>query len=658
MKHSTSGVIALAVLAVPALAAAQIRIATYNTETAFNANGNTNPGLQTVLQGIGNENFNGIGKRIDILSLQEQNNNTGTTTLQVLNMINALYGAGTYAKGSLISGATSSPNTDSSAVVYDTTKLTLVNETLVGTPNVNGMPRQEIRYQFRPVGYGANSDFYVYVGHWKALGTQSDMDRRNVEAQTLRTNANALTAGSRVIYSGDFNLTGGTSEDAWATITAAGNGQGIDPKNGSWANVNLTWSTTGLGSRLDFVMNTPPTSDGRGFSYIANSYRTFGNNGTTPLGSAATSGSNTALPGLPNRSAVLSALTTASDHYPVVADYRYPARMGVSLGSVPSQVIVGASVPVNVTVTNTAPVTVAAGADGLDYSVSGNGALSGAGAGTNLLALAAGNLHVLNLGTANPGLSSGAANASSTSQEVANGTFQQNVSTTVLAHSNASFNGGSDIDVLPIDFGIRARGSGVITTNLSIFNLAHPSGFTAGLDVDSITPSGDIGRLTSNVSTFTNLVAGGSQTFSAGLNTLDTGLFSTTYLLSVSDQDLPGATAGPSLLLALTGRVAIGGDATLNNIVNLEDFNVLASNFGTTGATWQTGDFTNDMIVNLNDFNVLASNFGMTAGPNGPTPQDWAALASAVPEPGSGVSLTAVFAFFTLHRLRRRCRPA
>ena len=32
---------------------------------------------------------------------------------------------------------------------------------------------------------------------------------------------------------------------------------------------------------------------------------------------------NTALGGLPNRTAVLSALFTASDHYPVVADYSF-----------------------------------------------------------------------------------------------------------------------------------------------------------------------------------------------------------------------------------------------------------------------------------------------------------------------------------------------
>ena len=78
--HLTSRIVAVAVLVFATVAPAQIRIATYNTETAFTANGNPNPGLQTVLQGMGNENFNGIQKRIDILTLQEQNNTTGTTT--------------------------------------------------------------------------------------------------------------------------------------------------------------------------------------------------------------------------------------------------------------------------------------------------------------------------------------------------------------------------------------------------------------------------------------------------------------------------------------------------------------------------------------------------------------------------------------------------
>jgi hypothetical protein len=177
----------------PALAAAQIRIATYNTETAFNAGGNPNPGLQNVLAGIGNEAVNGFAKRLDILCLEEQSNNSGnTTTSQILTMMNGQYGAGTYAKGALVAGSTVSPNNDSSAVIYDATKFTLVAEKLIGTTSTSGQPRQGIRYQFRPIGYTANSDFYVYTSHLKASGGTDNEARRNVEAQALRADANSI----------------------------------------------------------------------------------------------------------------------------------------------------------------------------------------------------------------------------------------------------------------------------------------------------------------------------------------------------------------------------------------------------------------------------------------------------------------------------------
>ena len=78
--------------------------------------------------------------------------------------------------------------------------------------------------------------------------------------------------------------------------------------------------------------------------------RAFGNGGNTFNGNI-NDPQNTSQP-----QAVLDALFNASDHLPVVADYQIPARMGVNVAAVPSRVIVGASVPVNVTVTNTAPV--------------------------------------------------------------------------------------------------------------------------------------------------------------------------------------------------------------------------------------------------------------------------------------------------------------
>ena len=83
----------------------------------------------------------------------------------------------------------------------------------------------------------------------------------------------------------------------------------------------------------------------------------------------------------------------------------------------------------------------------------------------------------------------------------------------------------------------------------------------------------------------------------------------------------------------LAARVALGGDATLDNVVNLSDFNILAANFGLGERSWQTGDFNRDGLTNLADFNILAGNFGLTAAGPTVTPAHWAAIASTVPEP-------------------------
>lgn len=94
------------------------------------------------------------------------------------------------------------------------------------------------------------------------------------------------------------------------------------------------------------------------------------------------------------------------------------------------------------------------------------------------------------------------------------------------------------------------------------------------------------------------------------------------------------------------------GDADLNAIVNLEDFNRLASNFGQSNRFWTQGDFNYNMIVNLDDFNLLAANFGLSASSEGPTPQEWANLAAAVPEP-AGIALGSLGVMYLFRRRRR-----
>jgi hypothetical protein len=334
---------------------------------------------------------------------------------------------------------------------------------------------------------------------------------------------------------------------------------------------------------------------------------------------------------------VLNALFNASDHLPVVADYQIPARMAVTVARVPGRLIVGASVPVNVTVTNTAPVSVAVGADELDYSVQGSGAVTGGATGI-ATATFAGNVHALSVNTSSLGLAGGTVSVNSTSQAAQDASFAEAISTTVLAHARPSFSAAEQQTGAKFDFGIWARGSGTITSNAAVHNLPDASGFTAGLDGDSVIAMGDTARLSSSLAPFTNLAPGGSASFAATLDTSALGSFGTTYRLATSDEDLLGATTLAPLTLQLTARVAIGGDATLDNVVNLADFNLLAANFGLSERTWETADFNRDGFVNLADFNVLAANFGMSGAGAAAFPGNWAALASVVPEPLTGAS--------------------
>lgn len=68
------------------------------------------------------------------------------------------------------------------------------------------------------------------------------------------------------------------------------------------------------------------------------------------------------------------------------------------------------------------------------------------------------------------------------------------------------------------------------------------------------------------------------------------------------------------------------GDADRNGLVNSDDFNLLAVNFGNAGTNWGQGNFDSVAGTNSDDFNLLAVNFGSssTAPPVG-----------AVPEPGA-----------------------
>ena len=107
-------------------------------------------------------------------------------------------------------------------------------------------------------------------------------------------------------------------------------------------------------------------------------------------------------------------------------------------------------------------------------------------------------------------------------------------------------------------------------------------------------------------------------------------------------------------------KYTYGGDANLDGVVNLRDFNRFASHFGLAGETWSDGDFNYDGLVNFADLLTLARNYNqaLPAGPIPGSPAGFdadlsAAFATAVPEPAA-LAVGLVGAAIVATRRRRR----
>ena len=567
-----------ATLAAAPCAFGQLRVVTLNGANTLNTGmttGPRTPWMNTILSAIGSSvsddpyltGNSGIARPIDVLALQEVHS-AATTSAGYASLLNTIYPGANYQYATL-NGNYTDPEPSTQGLVYNANAVTLISQSTVGVSSTTGQPRQALKYQLRPIGYESAADIYIYNSHYKA--GESDTARRNTEAQAIRANADAMGGGKNIIYLGDFNVyTSG--ELMYATLTGAGNGQAVDPVNkpGDWNDdtsfrrvhtqspfSSSTASSLGTGfsgvsggmdDRFDFQLVSNGVNDGNGFAYITNSYHAFGNNGSHSLNSPINV-SNTAQP-----QNVLDALAGVMDHLPVVADYQLPAKLSASVSAAPAQVIVGGNVQLNVTVSNAAPVAVVKGADTMDYTVNGTGSVSGNVVGSDA-PLGGSNVHTVTLLTGSAGNKSGAAQVTSSSQQVANNNFSQNVSYAVLDHAQGSFAAGSNQTAATVDFGYVPLGSSARTMPFSVFNRTATVGFTAGLDVDSIVNSGDTARLTTDAAPFSNLAAGGSNDYNAQLSSAAVGNFSATHQLATSDQNLPGAIAGATLSLTSTARV-------------------------------------------------------------------------------------------------------
>jgi len=340
-----------------------LRIVTYNIAADTGGFSTARPGLVVpynggsvlaggVLEGIGEEIVgNDPAQPLDILALQETTSNS-TTVAPIVNALNSYYNSpGMYAMSpyqATSSGGVSSgggPN----AMVYNSHTVQLLASVPVDPPggtsqlgSSSGEYREVMRYEFAPAGVTptAANEFFIYVSHYKASTGSANEIARAGEAQIIRNDSATLPANARILYVGDYNPTGGSSEPGYQTIIASGTNQGIDPMNPSGAN-GIDWSTNtvldqktesapDLRYRDDLQIMTTNVFYGLagGLRLVPGTYHVFGNNGTTPYQGSVSIG-NSALSNLASgapidASTLYHDLTNASDHLPVVADYTVP----------------------------------------------------------------------------------------------------------------------------------------------------------------------------------------------------------------------------------------------------------------------------------------------------------------------------------------------
>ena len=178
--------------------------------------------------------------------------------------------------------------------------------------------------------------------------------------------------------------------------------------------------------------------------------------------------------------------------------------------------------------------------------------------GTQSQAIAAG------VSTATAGAKSGSVvvdNTAATSAGANQGSADPNdtvaVSGTVVDASDAEIvSGATSGDSVTIDLGTIAQNSGDVTSLFSLANLVNTAGFTAALDFDSLSTSGDSPQLGTDLASFQALAAGESRQFSATLQDDLIGAFSETITLNFTNADnVVGGASAQSLTLTLTGSV-------------------------------------------------------------------------------------------------------
>lgn len=352
----------LAVIALfPAIAAAQLRVATWNVT---NYSGGRWDEFQTAIYG----EYQGRSLTPDVLVAQEFIH--AAAMLEFRSLLNSVPGGpNDWAVAPFING----PDTDS-VIFYRTSKVDFLGYAVVaeGGPAPNH-PRNIMRYNVRLKGYTSDATVLAcYSSHMKSGTSGDDQARRLLEAQRIRADAESLNPQWCFLLGADLNIQSSSQLAYQELIGSQPNNDGrfFDPisRPGSWNN-NYIYSILhtqdpagdgGMDDRFDQVLVCAGLLNGEGFDYVGDpsipyslstwndpnhSYRAWGNDGTS-FDTTLTIAGNQMVGATIAQALVDTALT--GGHLPVFLDLRVPPHVGsddlldfgqVPQGSVAEQVL-------------------------------------------------------------------------------------------------------------------------------------------------------------------------------------------------------------------------------------------------------------------------------------------------------------------------------
>ncbi len=483
-----------------------------------------------------------------VLSISGTGSLANTSGVRIADTAGLLYtgGAGAFDRNITVTGGTGSVTNAGAGVL-----------TLAGTLSKNGTVLRLAGGQFNVtgqiVGANANSDLLVDAATVTLSNTNTYNGPTFVQnAGTLilgvnnaiPSNSAVSLAASTLTVGGFTNTIGSLSTSGNSTINVAVNGS----SSGGLSMGNLSF---GSGTNTLALSMTSPTA---GLYNLL----TYSGNKTGSVTATGVDPSYTLLTGSASNSAI--ALQRKAD-------------VGTVSASAAAAIITGGSTAIGYTVANTTPT----GGATLAVTSSNGSNVSGASSGSAAANSTSGTISGLFFTGTAIGLNQiGSFTVQDLGAITTTGTGS--VSVTVLDHATPAFVGVDAATTnLLLDFGTVDQAAGLQSVGYSLTNLASAFGdsLTAGLALTGFAHDSGDTLFDTGLSTFANLLASGTNTYTASFTPSTAGTFSEVFRLSFSDnQSLAGAAQRRDLTV------------TMNVVVVPEPGAMMLAGLGVAMAAW------------------------------------------------------------------------